>query len=137
MKAMLKAACVAYDVIALEDGQERPQRISPFGTVFMRDGDPGEPDIDLSPPTYHYNQRIPIEIAAYKSSEPLRLVLDRMAGAIGAAVAADRFLGGAVDYLDVTAMELTGLSASAPGAQTQMGGMFEIVASYHTTNPLI
>ncbi|WP_375178044.1 hypothetical protein [Sphingobium yanoikuyae] len=133
--AMLQLAIPDYRFVTLEDDSaDRPRRIDPHGTVWLRDGEPGEPDIDLSPPTYHYNHRIPVEIAAYVSSEPLRLVLDRMAGAIGAAIAADRFLGGLVSYLDVTALDLVNINVT--GGQTQKGGMFDIIATYSTNSPL-
>ncbi|NBB37645.1 hypothetical protein [Sphingobium yanoikuyae] len=132
---MLTRVIPDYRFVTLEDDSaDRPRRIDPHGTVWLRDGEPGEPDIDLSPPTYHYNHVVPVEIAAYLSSEPLRLVLDRMAGKIGAAVAADRSLGGLVSYLDVTALELVNINVT--GGQTQKGGMFNIIATYSTHNPL-
>lgn len=136
---MIRLAVPDYAIVALvdDDGGDRPRRIDPRGTVWLRDGEPGEPEIDLSPPTYHYTHRIPVEIAAYTSSEPLRLVLDRMAGLIGDAIEADRFLGGLVSYLDMTALELVNISAiGGVGSQTQKGGMFDIIATYSTERPL-
>lgn len=133
--AMLRRVVPDYRFVTLEDdGADRPRRIDAHGTVWLRDGEPGEPEIDLSPPCYHFTHRIPVEIAGYVSSEPLRLVLDRMAGKIGAAIAADRFLGGLVDYLDVTALELVNINTT--GGQTQKAGMFDIIATYSTNNPL-
>lgn len=133
--AMVRLACAEQEVVALQDDGDRPRRIDPRGTVWLRDGELSDPEIDLSPPSYNYVHRVPVEIAAYISSEPLRVVLDRIAGKIGTAVFADRTLGGLITYLDVTALGL--ININQPGGQTQKGGMFDIVATYHTSNPLI
>lgn len=132
--ALFKRGLPQYDVSGLADGAERPRRISPFGSVIVRDGDAGDPEIDLSPPTYHYERRIPIDLGAYLSSEPLRVVLDRMGGEIGAVIAGDRFLGGLVSYLDATAIDIAPLTIA--GGTTQLGGTFYLVAIYSTTSPL-
>ena len=51
---MLTRVIPDYRFVTLEDDSaDRPRRIDPHGTVWLRDGEPGEPDIDLSPPTYH------------------------------------------------------------------------------------
>ncbi|MFC3442786.1 hypothetical protein ACFOKF_16555 [Sphingobium rhizovicinum] len=134
---LIKRAVPEFLVVALDDDSaDRPRRIDPRGTVWIRDGELADPDIDLSPPSYHYTHRIPIEIAAYTSSEPLRVVLARMAGRIGDAITADRFLGDLVNYIDVTALELVNLNTAIVGGQTQKGGMFDIVATYSTNSPL-
>lgn len=132
--ALVKRALPECQCMGLEDGADRPKRIDPIGSVFVRDGDPGEPEIDLSPPTYHYEHRLPVELAAYKQSVPLRTVLDRMAGSVGDAVLADRSLGGLVDWLDVTAATFAAINET--GSQTQMGATFDVIAHYSTTNPL-
>ena len=132
---LIKRAVPDYLIVTLDDdGADRPRRIDPRGTVWLRDGELGEPDIDLSPATYHYTHRIPVEIAAYTSSEPSRFVLDRMAAMIAAPIKADRFLGGMVSYIDFTALDLVNINVL--GGQTQKGGMFDIVAQYSTDTPL-
>lgn len=137
LAALLKAAAPQCDHHALADDADRPKRIGPHGTIVLRDGDPGEPEIDLCPPTYHFQHRFPVEISAYASSEPLRVVLDRMAGWIAAAVQADRTLGGLCNHIDVGALELVDLMGGAgPGSATQKGAVFEITADYSTTTPL-
>lgn len=132
--AMLKRGLPQYEVVGLLAEADRPRRISPHGTVIVWDGDAGDPIIDLSPPTYHFERRIPAAIAAYLSSVPLRDVLDRMAGEIGALVAADRFLGGLVSYLQTSPLEAADLGVA--GGQTQAGGTFVFIATYSTLNPL-
>jgi hypothetical protein len=134
---LIKLAVPDFMIVSLDDdGADRPRRIDQRGTVWIRDGELAEPDVDLSPPTYHYTHRIPVEIAAYTSSEPLRVVLARMAAMIAAPIIADRYLGGLVNYIEVTALDLVNLNTTGVGMQTQKGGMFDIVAQYSTDNPL-
>lgn len=132
--ALVTQAMAGHDVAGLEDGAERPRRVSQFGSVWVRDGDPGDPEIDICPPTYNYAHRVPVEIAAYQQSRKLRDVLDEMAGKIGAAVEADRYLGGLASYVEVTALEIAGISVV--NSQTQLGGTFDIIVHYSTTSPL-
>ena len=55
----------------------KPERIPPGGLAIIRDGDPGEPEVILSPLIYVYTHRIPIELAAYETpSETRERVLD-------------------------------------------------------------
>jgi hypothetical protein len=134
-KALIKAALPNCDFIGLSNDSDRPARISPLGTVAMRDGDLGEPEIDLSPPTYHYDHRIPVEVMAVASPNvDIRVQVDGMAFAIGEAIAADRTLGGLCVYVDVTALDI--VDVVIPGGPSQLIGQFDIVASYHTTSPL-
>lgn len=131
--ALVAATLTDIEVVGLEDGAERARRISPFGTVIVHFGDPGEPDIDLSPPTYHYEHRIPVQIAAAISSTPLNERLDGIKEEIAAAIFADRTLGGLVTWLDVTALDLADITVT--NGQTQRGGAFDIIATYSTPTP--
>lgn len=36
-----------------------PERIPAAGLIILRDGQPGEPEVTLSPLRYHYQHRIP------------------------------------------------------------------------------
>ena len=42
-------------------GEVLPERIPPAGLMILRDGEPGEPEVTLSPLTYHYRHRAEIE----------------------------------------------------------------------------
>lgn len=98
VKALVAAALPGADV---KRNLAKAERIPPGGLVVIRDGDPGEPEVSLSPLTYLYSHRIPLEIAAYESPTLAReQVLDAMTGAIGAAVREDRTLGGLCDFVD-------------------------------------
>lgn len=113
----------------------KPERIPPGGLVIVRDGDPGEPEVMLSPLLYVYTHRVPIEIAAYESSSATReQVLDEILGAIGTAVAGDRTLGGLCDFIEAEAPATDDIDTA--GARLGRWADAAIVAVYGTTDPL-
>lgn len=113
----------------------RPERIPAGGLVIVRDGDPGEPEVLLSPLTYLYTHRVPLEVAARESGAQSReQVLDAMLVAIGAAVAADRTLGGLCEFLEAEAPATADIEAA--GAQAVRWADAAIVVSYGTPDPL-
>ncbi len=102
---------------------------------MIRDGDPGEPDVTLSPVSYLYTHRIPVEIAAFESATLTReQVLDDMLAAIGAAIIANRRLGGLVDWIDAKAP--TSEDIETAGSQAGRFADVVIVATYATADPL-
>jgi hypothetical protein len=113
----------------------KPERIPPGGLVIVRDGDPGEPEVMLSPLLYVYTHRVPIEIAAYESSSATReQVLDEILGAIGTAVAGDRTLGGLCDFIEAEATATDDIDTA--GARPGRWADAAIVAVYGTPDPL-
>ncbi len=76
VKALVASALPGAEV---KRNLAKPERIPPGGLVVIRDGDPGEPDVTLSPVSYLYTHRIPVEIAAFESATLTREeVLDGM-----------------------------------------------------------
>jgi hypothetical protein len=113
----------------------KAERIPAGGFVAVRDGDPGKPEASLSPPIYVYSHRITIEIAAPGTTEISgEQALDAMAGAIGAALAADRMLGGLCDWIEAEA-PVTG-DIEAPGAAPVRFAELAVLAVYATSDPL-
>lgn len=89
----------------------------------------------LSPLTYFYTHRIPVEVAAYESASLSREeVLDAMLGAIGDAVRADRSLGRLCDFLEVEAPAPADLETL--GAVPARFAEIAVVAVYGTADPL-
>ena len=39
-----------------------PERIPPLGLIILRDGQPGEPEVTLSPLRYHYQHSAELEV---------------------------------------------------------------------------
>lgn len=135
VKALVIAALPGASVRGLTQDEEKPSRVGPGGYVGVRAGDPGEPEVDLSPLTYHYEHPIPLEIAAYESATlTTEQVLDGMMVAIGEAIEADRTLGGLCTFLEATAPstdDFDDVGIEAGGWAT-----LTVVAHYSTANPL-
>ena len=113
--------------------QQKPIPVN--GYVNVDDGDPGEPEVTLNPTTWIYEHELPVEVAANATKTvKAEARLDAMLQAIGAAVAADRTLGGLCDYLQVSAASTEGLTAE--GAPVSRLAVVAITAVYGTTDPL-
>ncbi len=134
-KALIATACPDANVIGLDGVDAAAQRIPAGGRVILGAGDLGDAEITLSPLTYFYDHSIPVEVLA-----PDETVVDVLLLAIGAAVEADRTLGGLCDWLDVTAAGTEDIASyDERGSlinRPARGGSFMIMASYSTSNPL-
>jgi hypothetical protein len=58
--AALQARLSALSATALR-GEVLPERVPAAGLLILRDGEPGEPEVTLSPLAYHYQHRAEIE----------------------------------------------------------------------------
>lgn len=132
IKALIASALPDADV---KRNLAKPERIAPGGLIIVRDGDPGEPEVILSPLTHVYTHRVAIEIATYETSSQTReQVLDAMLGAIGAAVVSDRTLGGLCDFIEAEAPSTDDIEVA--GARASRWADLAIIAVYGTTDPL-
>jgi hypothetical protein len=132
IKSLLSSALPNADV---RRNLAKPERIPPGGLVVIRDGDPGEPEVMLSPLVYVYSHRVPIELAAYEtSSQSPEQVLDEMLGAIGVAVSGDRTLDGLCDFIEAQAPSTDDVETA--GARSGRWADAAIVAVYGTPDPL-
>lgn len=122
----------ARPLASVERDEVKPDEIDPAGTFVIFDGDPGEPEIDLSPLRYTWAHRIPVSVGA-RGGDP-RAIMDTLLAAVGAAIEADRQLGGLVEWLDAEAPSPDPLEA--PGTEVHRWTDLIIVATYATTSPL-
>lgn len=132
LKALLATALPSADV---KRNLAKPERIPPGGLVIVRDGDPGEPEVMLSPLIYVYTHRVPVEIAVHEQgSQPREKVLDTVLGAIGTAVASNRTLGGLCDFVEAEAPATDDIETT--GAIAGRWADLAILVVYGTTDPL-
>lgn len=127
--AMLDAGLVGATV---KRNGAKPQRIPPGGLVIVRDGDPGDPEVLLSPLTKIYDHRLALEIApgSAVAGDTPEAQIDTLSDAILALVQADRTLGGRCDFLDYDAAVIADLDAL--GAEDARWADAAIVATYAT-----
>lgn len=137
VKAAIVAALPNADVKLQgnEDDDAKARSIGPGGTVIIRAGDPGEPEVYLSPRTYVYAHRIPIEVAAFASDTqtPAKIV-DAMLVAIGEQVDLDPSFGGLCDDSECEAPQSDDLETL--GVKSGQWSNGAIIAIYGTPNPL-
>ena len=112
-----------------------PSRVAPGGVVILRDGDPGEPEVTLSPLTYHYEHRAEIDLVVERHPDMRDAVFDALARGIGAALAADRTLGGLCDWIEGQAP--APLAVPIEGAETLKAATIQIVLIYSVQDTLL
>lgn len=114
-------------------GEVLPERVPANGLLILRDGQPGDPDVTLSPLRYHFQHRAELEVI-------LQAVADRDArfaallGQIASALAADRTLGGLCDWVEAAAPEPVDLAVE--GAASLKAAVVPIILHYSLADPL-
>lgn len=112
-----------------------PTKVPAEGLFILREGDPGEPEVTLSPPRYHYQHRVEIEALVQHAEQVQRdLALDDLLGVLAQALEGQTNLGGFVDYLHIETPDF--LSETVEGAPTIKAAVVPVILEYSTTNPL-
>ena len=114
-------------------GDVLPERIPSTGLIILRDGKPGEPEVTLSPLTYFYEHRAELEVVI-QAGTGRDVLFDALAADIGAALTADRTLGGLCDWVEAEAPEPVDLPIE--GAAALKAAVITVMLHYATTDPL-
>jgi hypothetical protein len=114
-------------------GEVLPERIPPAGLMILRDGNPGEPGVTLSPLTYHFQHRAELEIIV-QSATGRDALFDALCAQISSVIAADRTLRGLCDWVEPEAAEPVDLPVE--GATTLKAGIIPIILHYATSDAL-
>ncbi len=111
------------------------QAIPAAGLVVVRDGDPGEPEVYLSPLTYAWRHRADVEAFVQKAPPGTAAsALDALLASIASALYADRTLGGAVDHLECEAPQI--VDEEVEGAAAVRAARIPVILHYDSTDPL-
>ena len=113
-------------------GEVLPERVPAGGLLTLRDGEPGEPEVTLSPLRYHYQHRA--EIEALVQGTDRDAALDMLAASSGAALAADRTTSGLCDWVEAEAPQPVDLPVE--GAASLKAAVIPVVLHYSTPDPL-
>ena len=111
-----------------------PERIPPAGLLILRDGDPGEPAVTLSPLCYHYQHRAEVE-AVVQSAADRDAAFDVLAAGVGVGLTADRTLGGLCDWIEAEAPRPVDLAID--GAAAMKAAVITVVLHYASADPLV
>jgi hypothetical protein len=109
-----------------------PERIPPDGLIILRDGDPGEPEVTLSPLRYHYQHRAELEVVVHGTDRDA--TFDILITSIGTAVETDRTLGGLCDWVEAEAPAPVDLPVE--GAASLKAAVITVVLHYSVPDPL-
>ena len=111
-----------------------PTKIPASGLLILRDGVPGEPEVTMSPMTWHFEHVAELEIFASGSPSARLTRFDDLKSAIGTVLAADRTLGGLCDWVEAQASASEDLPFD--GAADVKAAILPVVLHYATTDPL-
>ena len=130
--AALHARLQPLAAVALRD-DVLPERIPASGLIILRDGQPGEAEVTLSPLRYHYQHRAELEVIV-QTGTGRASAFDTLIAAIGTALDADRTLGGLCDWVEPEAPASVDLPIE--GAAALKAAIITVVLHYTTTGPL-
>lgn len=112
-----------------------PEKVPAGGLVVLRDGDPGEPEVLLSPVTYLWTHRATVEAIVGGPTPAARdAALDDLLASIGETIAGDRTLGGRCDHIEAGAPDVGAIAVE--GGAPLKGAAVTVTLIYATTDPL-
>jgi len=130
--AALFARLQSLAALTLRD-EVLPERIPAAGLIILRDGQPGEPEVTLSPLRFHYQHQAELEVVVQAPNDRAT-AFDSLIASIGAALEADRTLGGLCDWVEPEAPASVDLPVE--GAAALKAAVITINLHYTTTGPL-
>ncbi|KGJ05780.1 hypothetical protein [Paracoccus sphaerophysae] len=113
-------------------GDVLPERVPAEGLLILRDGEPGEPEVTLSPLRYHYQHQAEIEAVVQGAGRDA--VFDTLTASVGTALATDRTLGGLCDWVEAEAPRPVDLPVQ--GAASLKAAVIAVVLHYSMADPL-
>lgn len=113
-------------------GDVLPERVPTAGLLILRDGEPSDPEVTLSPLRYHYQHRAEIEAVVQGAERDA--AFDALCASVGAIIAADRTLGGLCDWVEAEAPRPVDLPVE--GAAALKAAVITIILHYCTGDPL-
>lgn len=132
VKALVAAALPAVEVRGFDADTTKPSRIGAGGCVIGHPGDPGDPEMDLSPPAWNYFHRIYLEVVGPNGVGGA--FLDAMLETLGQAIEADPFLGGLCSYFNAEAPDRNDRTSETVASTNW--AVVPLTAEYSTSNPL-
>ena len=129
---VLHARLSALPATALR-GEVVPERVPASGLLILRDGEPGEPEVTISPLAYHYRHRA--EIEAVVQGADREAAFDTLCANVGAALAADRTLGGLCDWVEAEAPRPVDLPIE--GAASLKAAVIPVILHFTMADPLV
>ncbi len=79
-----------------------PERVADHAMAILRDGEMGEPEVSLSPLTYHWQHQVAIELFVADADAAARDArMDGLLVELATLIQVDRTLGGVIEYAEI------------------------------------
>ena len=131
----LLAALQTVPAATVLRGAVLPERIPAGGLLILRDGDPGTPEVTLSPLQYHYEHRAEIEVIVQGKTPAARdVAFDMLLAELATAITSDRTLGGLCNWVEAEAPEPVDLPVE--GAEALKAAIVPVILTYTMVDPL-
>ena len=112
-----------------------PERIADHAMAILRDGEMGEPEVSLSPLTYHWQHQVAIELFVADPDASTRDArMDGLLMELSTLIEADRTLAGVVEYADIGPPKFDELAPE--GTSGIKACLLSVVLHYSSAGPL-
>ena len=112
-----------------------PERIADHAMAILRDGEMGEPEVSLSPLTYHWQHQVAIELFVANPDAAARdSRMDGLLVELTALIEADRTLAGVVEYAEIGQPKFDELAPE--GTSGIKACLLPVVLHYSSAGPL-
>ena len=112
-----------------------PERLSEHAMAVLRDGEMGEPEVSLSPVTYHWQHQVAIELfVADPDASERDKRMDGLLVELAALIEADRTLGGVIEYAEIGPPKFDELAPD--GSSGIKACLLPVVLHYSSLGPL-
>jgi len=112
-----------------------PERIAEHAMAILRDGEMGEPEVSLSPLTYHWQHQVAIELFVADPDASTRDArMDGLLTELATLIEADRTLAGDVEYVEIGQPKFDELAPE--GTSGIKACLLPVVLHYSSAGPL-
>jgi len=112
-----------------------PERVLDHAMAILRDGVMGEPEVSLSPLTYHWQHQVAIEIfVADPDASERDKRMDELLVELAALIEADRSLGGVIEYAEIGPPKIDEMAPD--GSSGIKACLLPVVLHYSSAGPL-
>jgi hypothetical protein len=112
-----------------------PERIADHAMAILRDGEMGEPEVSLSPLTYHWQHQVAIELFVADPDAAVRDArMDGLLVELAALIDMDRTLGGQIEYTEIGPPKFDELAPD--GTSGIKACLLPVVLHYSSSGPL-
>lgn len=112
-----------------------PERIADHAMAILRDGEMGEPEVSLSPLTYHWQHQVAIELFVADPDASTRDArMDGLLTELATLIETDRTLAGVVEYAEIGQPKFDELAPE--GTSGIKACLLPVVLHYSSAGPL-